>query len=484
MDAFFPSLAHPTDREALRFGEASLSFAEVARASDAVASMLEPYTRVAVLTPDRTETVLAVTGALLAGVCAVPMNPRSGPAELGHLVRDSSPDAVVVPAGCDLPASLAGLPVVSIDAGALARSTALPAPRDVPDPEAPALVMYTSGTTGPPKGAVLPRRALAFDLDALARAWEWTAADTLVHALPLYHVHGLVLGALGPLRVGSRLVHTAPFDPAAIAAALDDGGTMLFGVPTMYRRLADAARHDPGIARALARTRLLVSGSAGLPLTVHETIAELTGKHIVERYGMTETCITCAVPASAPRPGTVGPPLPGVELRLLDDAGHDLRADDRQTMGEIAVRGPSVFLGYLNRPDATAELVRDGWVRSGDMATRDRDGYLRIAGRRSTDIIKCGGFKIGAGEIESVLLEHPGVDEVAVKGVADEDLGERVAAWVVRREGAAVSGGELSALVAERLSPHKRPRDVFFVDRLPRNTMGKVQKQSLHPPAT
>jgi malonyl-CoA/methylmalonyl-CoA synthetase len=311
--------------------------------------------------------------------------------------------------------------------------------------------------------------------------WEWTADDVLVHALPLYHVHGLVLGVLGPLRVGGRLRHTAPFDVSTIADALAAGGTMLFGVPTMYRRLADAAAKDRRVAAALRSARLLVSGSAGLPLAVHDEIERHSGHHVVERYGMTETLITCAVPASAPKPGTVGPPLPGIELQLLDEDGGPLPDDDHETLGEIAVRGPSVFLGYHGRDDATADLVRDGWVRSGDMATRDENGYLRIAGRKSMDIIKCGGFKIGAGEIESALLEHPAVDEVAVKGLPDDELGERVAAWVVVRSTATrlVTADELASHVAERLSSHERPRAIFFVDELPRNQMGKVQKQHL-----
>jgi malonyl-CoA/methylmalonyl-CoA synthetase len=195
---------------------------------------------------------------------------------------------------------------------------------------------------------------------------------------------------------------------------------------------------------------------------------------------MTETLMNTAVRASGDRrPGYVGPPLEGVELRLLDDDGTPLDAADDETFGEIAVRGPNLFLGYLNRPDATAQALRDGWFCTGDLATRASDGYVRIVGRRATDLIKTGGFKIGAGEIEGALLEHPEVSEVAVTGEPDDDLGERIVAWIVATPGAAPSPQALSEHVARLLAPHKRPRDVRFVDELPRNEMGKVQKRRL-----
>jgi malonyl-CoA/methylmalonyl-CoA synthetase len=251
-------------------------------------------------------------------------------------------------------------------------------------------------------------------------------------------------------------------------------------VPTMYHRLAAEAAERPEIARALADARLLVSGSAALPAVEHERIERICGQRIAERYGMTETLMNTAVRAGGERrPGSVGPPLDGVDVRLVDDAGAPLDVADDETIGEIHVRGPNLFLGYLNRPDATDEAMRDGWFRTGDLATRAADGYLRIVGRRATDLIKSGGFKIGAGEIEGALLEHPGVSEAAVTGEPDPDLGERIVAWVVKAEGEAPSGDDLAAHVASLLTPHKRPRVVRFVDELPRNAMGKVQKARL-----
>jgi malonyl-CoA/methylmalonyl-CoA synthetase len=419
---------------------------------------------------------VAVVGALLAGVAAVPINPKAGERELGHMLADSDPALVLAAPGEQLPAPLAQRRRVDVDLAAR-EGERLP---DEPPDEAPALVVYTSGTTGPPKGAVLPRRSIASNLDALAQAWEWTADDVVAHALPLFHVHGLVVGVLGPLRRGGAAHHLGRFSAAAVAAALTGEATMLFGVPTMYHRLAADAEADPDVASALGRARLLVSGSAALPATAHERIERLTGQRIVERYGMTETLMNAAVRAAGDRrPGYVGPPLPGIEIRLLDDDGQAIEGSDDETIGEVAIRGPNLFLGYLNRPDATAEAMRDGWFHTGDLATRATDGYIRIVGRRATDLIQRGGFKIGAGEVEGALLEHADVAEAAVTGEPDPDLGERIVAWIVPRSGAAPSADELADHVAALLTPHKRPRVVHLLEELPRNEMGKVQKARL-----
>jgi malonyl-CoA/methylmalonyl-CoA synthetase len=297
--------------------------------------------------------------------------------------------------------------------------------------------------------------------------------------LPLFHVHGLVIGVFGPLRRGGELRHLGRFEPAAAAAALSAGATMLFGVPTMYHRIAREAEGDGAIVDGLKSARLLVSGSAPLPAPVFTRVEELTGQQVVERYGLTETLMNTAVRADAQRrPGYVGVPVPGVEVRLVADDGSDVDVSDDETIGEVAVRGPNVFSGYLNRPDATAEAVRDGWFFTGDIATRAPDGYWRIVGRRSTDLIKTGGYKVGAGEIEVALLEHPGVREAAVTAAPDEDLGERIVAWVVAEDDPPAEK-ELIDHVAAELAPHKRPREVRFLDELPRNAMGKVVKAQL-----
>ncbi|MFI8187647.1 acyl-CoA synthetase [Streptomyces sp. NPDC085946] len=478
MSTLFPALTDgPADRPALRFGGRSLTYGELAAAAGATAARIREARRVAVWATPALETAVAVVAALAAGVAAVPLNPKSGEKELGHILSDSAPDAVLAAPGAELPAPVRDLPRGDVDAhgrGAL--------PEEHAGDGDPALVVYTSGTTGPPKGAVLPRRALATTLDALADAWRWTGDDVLVHGLPLFHVHGLVLGVLGPLRRGGPVRHLGRFTPEGVARELRGGATMLFGVPTMYHRIAEALPGDPELAEALAGARLLVSGSAALPVHDHERIAAATGRRVIERYGMTETLMNTSVRADGEaRPGTVGVPLPGVELRLVEDDGTPVTAYDGESVGEIQVRGPNLFTGYLGRPDATAAaFTADGFFRTGDMAVRDPDGYVRIVGRRTTDLIKSGGYKIGAGEIENALLEHPGVREAAVTGEPDADLGERIVAWIVPADPGAPPGlDELAGHVAGRLAPHKRPRVLHVLDTLPRNDMGKIMKRAL-----
>lgn len=464
-------------RPAIRIAGDELSYGELREAAAAAARRLEGATRVAVWAQPSLEFCVAAVAAVSAGVALIPINPKLGRAELEHVLSDSRPD-VLIGAPDDLPGLDHEPRRLPID---IAERSSRP-PEVAGSDEDPALIIYTSGTTGRPKGAVLPRRAVASNLDAIAEAWAWTAADVLVHGLPLFHVHGLVLGLFGPLRLGGTLCHLGGFDPAAAAAALRDGGTMLFGVPTMYHRLGRAAESSDGgpIADGLRSARLLVSGSAALPAPEFERIRHLSGQEIVERYGMTETLMNLAVRADGERrPGRVGVPVPGVELRLIDDDGRELTESDGETMGEVVVRGPNLFSGYLNRSDATAEAMRHGWFYTGDLATRDPDGYWRIVGRRATDLIKTGGYKVGAGEIEVALLDHPRVLEAAVSGEPDPDLGERIIAWVVADGNTDGLERELMDHVSGELAPHKRPREVRFLPELPRNALGKVVKQQL-----
>lgn len=478
MSSLFPALTDgPAERVALRFGERSLTYGGLAGAAGALAERISGAGRVAVWATPELETAVAVTGALLAGVAAVPLNPKSGEKELAHILSDSAPSLVLAAPGAELPAALGGLDRLDVDASGTGT-----VPAEESSDTDPALVVYTSGTTGPPKGAVIPRRALATTLDALADAWQWTGDDVLVHGLPLFHVHGLVLGILGPLRRGGSVRHLGRFSTEGVTRELTDGATMLFGVPTMYHRIAEALPDDPGLAKALGRARLLVSGSAALPVHDHERIHAATGRRVIERYGMTETLMNTSVRADGEaRPGTVGVPLPGVGLRLVEEDGSEVSGYDGETVGEIQVRGPNLFTEYLNRPDATAAaFTADGWFRTGDMAVREPDGYVRIVGRKATDLIKSGGYKIGAGEIENALLEHPGVREAAVTGEPDPDLGERIVAWIVPADPQAPPAAEeLADHVAARLAPHKRPRVVHHLAALPRNDMGKIMKRAL-----
>lgn len=480
MTSLFPALTDaPADRPALRFGDRSLTYAELATATGLLAGGLRNAGRVAVWATPTLETAVAVVAALRAGVPAVPLNPKSGEKELGHILSDSAPSLVLAAPGDELPAAIRHLPRIDVSPDTTTATT--PTEETATDDD-PALVVYTSGTTGPPKGAVIPRRAITSTLDALADAWQWTGEDVLVHGLPLFHVHGLVLGILGPLRRGGSVRHLGRFSTEGVARELSTGATMLFGVPTMYHRIAQSLSEEPELAKALGRARLLVSGSAALPVHDHERITAATGRRVIERYGMTETLMNTSVRADGEaRAGTVGVPLPGVELRLVEEDGAPITSYDGETVGEIQVRGPNLFTEYLNRPDATAAaFTADGWFRTGDMAVRESDGYVRIVGRKATDLIKSGGYKIGAGEIENALLEHPGVREVAVTGEPDADLGERIVAWIVPADPGAPPGlDELAEHVASRLAPHKRPRALHHLAALPRNDMGKIMKRSL-----
>ncbi len=472
-----PPLAMPSEREALRFGERALNYGELRAVAAQLAGPLRGAGRVAVWAEPALETCAAVVGALVAGASVVPINPRSGERELSHIVKDSEPAVVLAAPDAPLPPALAALERVDVDVNQRGSDERIPGE---PDPESPALVVYTSGTTGPPKGVVLPRRAISTNLDALAEAWQWTERDVLTHGLPLFHVHGLVLGVLGPLRRGGTLHHLGSFSIDVAAAELSGAATMLFGVPTMYHRLAEAAERHRNVADALRRARLLVSGSAALSTADHERIERASGQRVIERYGMTETLMNCAMRADGDRrPGTVGRPVAGVQLRLVDDDGSVVEASDGETVGEIQVRGPNLFLGYLNRPDATEAAFREGWFCTGDVATREPDGYIRLIGRQATDLIKSGGFKIGAGEIEAALLDHPAIAEAAITGEPDPDLGERIVAWIVPAGDPPPSENEVADHVAALLAPHKRPREVHFLSRLPRNELGKVMKNRL-----
>ncbi|WP_409466873.1 acyl-CoA synthetase [Amycolatopsis sp. GA6-003] len=470
-DPLFPAVAAGSGKEALRFGDRKLTYAELGAVAGALAAELPADRRIAVWATPTLHTSVAVVAALLAGVPVVPLNPKIGERELGHILADSEPALVLAEPGVELPAAL-DLPRRDIPLEGDGKP-----PSGEPDAEAPAFIVYTSGTTGPPKGVVLPRRAIASTLDALEDAWQWTADDVLVHGLPLFHVHGLILGILGPLRRGGSVRHLGRFSLEGVTEELANGATMLFGVPTMYHRIAEAVATDEALADALKSARLLVSGSAALPVHDHQRITAATGQQVIERYGMTETLMNTSVRADGERkPGSVGVPLAGVDLRLVDETGTPVEEPD--AVGEIQVRGPNLFTEYLNRPDATAAALDGDWFRTGDMATRDPDGYVRIVGRKATDLIKSGGYKIGAGEIENALLEHPNVAEAAVTGEPDDDLGERIVAWVVP-DGARPTVEELADHVAKLLAPHKRPRVVRYLDALPRNDMGKVMKRAL-----
>ena len=443
---------------------------------------VRPGDRVLLSCAPSLETVAAYAGILRLGAVVVPANTGYTNAELAHIVGDVRPVLAVVDPGDDR------LPALPLDSLAPAHSRPTPigagaaaAVRErldrEPD-EALAMVAYTSGTTGRPKGAMLSRGNLRAGAEALVDAWRWTRDDRLVHALPMFHMHGLGAGINGTFAAGASMVVVPRFEPEAVVrAAHEHHATMFFGVPTMYARLRDS-----GHLSELSGLRLLVSGSAPLDPVLFAAVDAQAGQAPVERYGMSETVMLCSNPVDGERrAGSVGQPLPHVGVRLNDDGG-------------VEVRGPNVFSGYWERPEATAAaFTHDGWFRTGDNGELDSDGYLRLVGRAS-DLIITGGYNVYPREVEDALLEHPDVRDAAVVGLPDETWGETVAAFVVLRSGgigdpdagthADQLGALLTAHVESRLAAYKRPRRWEVVEALPRNAMGKVRRDVLRDTAT
>jgi malonyl-CoA/methylmalonyl-CoA synthetase len=424
---------------------------------------LRPGDRIVMSATTSVELVVAHVAALRLGLVVVPVNGAYRERELQHIVSDCGPRACVVDAdrtelftntvddGCIV--TTPSVELVDAESSELDAST----PDDV------ALLCYTSGTTGAPKGAMLTHGNTLASCEALRLAWRWTESDRLVLALPLFHVHGLGVGLHGTLLAGASVVLLPRFDAEEVLdAALDHDATLFFGVPTMYARLAPSAR-----VAELGRLRLCVSGSAPLPAALHAELTERAGIHVLERYGMTETIMNVSNPYDGERrPGTVGIPLPGVDVRLDDPSS------------EILLRGPNVFPGYWRREEATRDaFTDDGWFRSGDIGASDPDGYLRIVGR-AKELIISGGYNVYPREVEDVLLEHPAVAEVAVVGEPSDEWGEVVVAVVVAGTEDRDAEG-LLAFAAEQLAPYKRPRRVRYVDALPRNALGKVVRSRL-----
>jgi len=349
-----------------------------------------------------------------------------------------------------------------------------------------AMIVYTSGTTGKPKGAVTTHANIAAQVTSLVTAWEWRAKDWILLVLPLHHVHGIVNVLTCALWAGARCEMLAKFDAERVWDRIAAGDLTLFmAVPTIYGKLITAweaaapeRRRAWSAGCAPPRMRLIVSGSAALPVQRLERWREISGHVLLERYGMTEIGMALANPLHGERrPGFVGTPLPGVEARLVDEAGRPVPAGGG-TPGEIEVRGPTVFLEYWRRPEATTGAFRNGWFRTGDVAVVENGAY-RILGRSSVDIIKTGGYKVSALEVEEVLRTHPAIAECAVVGVEDPEWGERICAAVERRGEADLTLAALQAWAKERLAPYKIPRALRAVPALPRNAMGKVTKHEV-----
>jgi malonyl-CoA/methylmalonyl-CoA synthetase len=346
-----------------------------------------------------------------------------------------------------------------------------------------AMMLYTSGTTSKPKGVVTTHANIQAQVTSLVEAWGWRRDDRIPLFLPLHHVHAIINILTCGLWSGATVDVFESFDADRVLARVADGAyTVFMAVPTIYigliRLLEKSEPHRRRqVTEGFAGMRLMISGSAALPASVHQLWTELTGQRLLERYGMTEIGMALSNPLHGERrPGAVGQPLPGVEVRLVSEDGRIVEAENEP--GEILVRGPTVFHEYWRRPDVTEESFVDGWFRTGAVAVLE-DGYFRILGRQSVDIIKSGGYKLSALEIEDALRQHPAVRECAVVGVADTTWGEAVAVAAEIVEGSSLELDELRAWAAEKVSNYKLPKILKVVPELPRNAMGKVTKPAV-----
>jgi malonyl-CoA/methylmalonyl-CoA synthetase len=413
--------------------------------------------------------VAALLGIVRAGAAIVPLSPSATAREVGHVVADATPAAAVSEAdAADLVSDVPDIWTVD----GIMTEAARTRPTDVlPSCSADddVLVVYTSGTTGNPKGAVHTHASLLAGVRTVVDAWEWEPDDRLILALPLFHVHGLCAGLFGTLAAGASATVLERFDEEAVVRAAQTS-TMFFGVPTMYHRLASSGR-----AGGLAGLRLCVSGSSPLAADLWQGLHAL-GLDVLERYGMTETLLTVSNPLHGERrPGSVGLPLPGAQIALDGDGADNDDDDDDDGVGELLVRAPSIARGYWGRPDSMTDEA--GWFATGDLASVAEDGYVTIRGRR-TELIITGGHNVYPAEVESVLARHGSVAEVAVVGVPSPEWGETVVAFVVGRNGVPDITA-LTTLAEEELAPFKRPRRLEAVDALPRNAMGKVMRARL-----
>jgi malonyl-CoA/methylmalonyl-CoA synthetase len=477
------------ERTAIVATEGTFTYGDLLDASERVARSLLAgradleEARVAFLVPPGFHHVAVQWGIWRAGGVAVPLAVSYPPPELDYVIRDAgakivigSPDVAVTLRPLAAAARVRYLTTLetlaprraSPPAGGRSSGLAGPAPLPALAESRRAMIVYTSGTTGRPKGVVTTHANIRAQVESLVEAWGWTEADRTLLVLPLHHAHGIVNVVACCLWSGATCEMLSKFDADRTWEVLASGRLTLFmAVPTIYLRLIAAFDAAPperrsAMGAACRKLRLMVSGSAALPVPTLERWREITGHTLLERYGMTEIGMALSNPlVGERRPGFVGRPLPRVEVRLVD--------------GEIEVKGPSVFLEYWGRPDETRAAFRDGWFKTGDAAVVE-DGCYRILGRSSVDIIKSGGFKISALEIEEVLRSHPAIAECAIVGVPDTDWGERICAAVELKDGAWVDLAELQGWARERLAPYKIPKDLVRVRSLPRNAMGKVVK--------
>ena len=485
-------LAQP-QKTALQFiGGQPVTYAQLAETTNRTARYLrelgaEPGQRIAVQLPKCLPFIYLHLASLQIGAIFLPLNPAYPAAELQYfladsgaslLIADQSAQASIESIAPDLPDLRRTLYIDPADSWA-SRVAGFPPGRDDSLPGEPnqvAMMLYTSGTTSRPKGALITHGNLSANIEALHAAWGWRNDDRLLHGLPIFHVHGLVVALHGALHAGATATLMPAFDAAPTLDLLQSGDFSVFmGVPTMHRRLWQLAA---GRRIDLSHMRLLTSGSDRLPDDLFYGYQRVFGVTLLERYGMTETGMNLSNPLHGERRvGSVGMPLPGVQARTVDaDTGAPLPDGE---VGEVQIKGAHVFAGYWRQPQKTAEaFTADGWLRTGDMGMRDSDGYFTLKGR-ANDLIISGGLNIYPPEVELALMSHAGVAACAVIGCPDAEWGETVVAVIAPKPGAALDADEVCAHCREQLAAYKTPRQVVFVDELPRNALGKVQKARL-----
>ena len=461
------------------FEDALLSYGQLLARARAAASVLlqhgvGPGDRVALFLGNSSNFLAVYLGVQLCGAIVVPVNTLYRQVELRHILSDSGARMCVTEA--ELVASVqalrADLPQLQhILEGSIARAEVEPTPLRLPAGDDIALIAYTSGTTGRSKSAMLRHRNLRANIENVCNAWRWTPADRLLLTLPLFHVHGLLVGFHGTIFSGASLALQRSFSAAAVFDQLRSGAfTVFFGVPTMYVRLIDEQRRRRIIPPPL---RLYVSGSAALSTDTFAAFEQQFGQRILERYGMTETSMNTTNPYEGERrPGTVGQPFPQQEARTVDALTREVLGPERD--GEIEVRGPHVFAGYWRQPEATAAaFTADGWFKTGDLGRVSSDGYFSITGRAS-ELIITGGYNVYPRELEDVIARMPGVQEVAIVGLPDAEFGEQIAAAIVADSD--LTPEAVIAFCRDQLAAYKKPQRVLMVNALPRNAMQKVQK--------
>ncbi len=436
--------------------------------------------RVALLATQSSRWLEGFMGVVLAGATVVPLSHLHPEPEQRWFIAASGAKALLVTTEYESYAkALCDVPVYRVEDLRDAEESSLP----LLDGDRVALILYTSGTTGKPKGALISHDNLASLARLVEAAWQWREEDVLLHALPLHHLHGLGIALFVSLLAGSTTRIHRRFVPHELWEDLAQA-SVLMGVPTMHKRLLEAfdaadASERVRWATAAGRLRLLTSGSAALPVSVGERFRELTSDYPLERFGMTEIGVGTTNPIAGPRiPGTCGKALAGMDVRIVNDAGDEVVSGES---GEIWIRGPSVFLGYDGSPQATEEAFSDGWFRSGDTATYVEGDYVKILGRTSVDILKSGGYKLSALEIEEALREHVAISDVAVVGLPDETWGEIAVAAVLAKPGRGdeLTEADVRAWAKERIAAYKVPKHVVVLDELPRNPVGKVVKPTL-----